>query len=500
MAYLRTGSIALCLVLGACGDDGAVEPATDSSSGGASSSGTTVPDPDSTTVGPVVTSTDDGETTEETGFDPPEPMCGNGFVEGDEECDDANDEDGDACNNACQIPCGLQWSVLVLGPTLDSEIEGRTIEEDADGTLVIAGLLQEVTVEMDGTVLEGDDTVVVQSHMPEGGLLWEQVLGDAVGDVNIAGAALDEAGNIYVSATVDAADGGTAIRAWRLDPTDGAVVWTHDFDGAFEGETDSAFGIAVGPDGNPVVSGQSRAGDGDDDVWLRKLDAASGAEQWTQTYSGSPTGDFSTDDGGPVAIGPDGSVYVLSRIYENFSTIRGTLLRFGPDGGEPTWIYTPDIPGANQDFSLDALAVSSLGPVMSVSRVDGSDIAFWIYQLDPQGEVLWSRERADFDLEGIGDDWLVEGLMGNGDELVVLGRYLASDRQEGVSWWEPWVTRLDADAELRCQVLQQGQFEGLIPPSLLGYGLDVAPDGSALVTGEQNSADESGLWIGSFRN
>src|SRR5262245_32006283 len=35
--------------------------------------------------------------------------CGNGVVEADEECDDANVEDGDACTSDCSLPFILAW-------------------------------------------------------------------------------------------------------------------------------------------------------------------------------------------------------------------------------------------------------------------------------------------------------------------------------------------------------------------------------------------------------
>ena len=37
----------------------------------------------------------------------PEPTCGNGIVEGEEACDDANTEDGDACSADCKTDCDL---------------------------------------------------------------------------------------------------------------------------------------------------------------------------------------------------------------------------------------------------------------------------------------------------------------------------------------------------------------------------------------------------------
>lgn len=436
----------------------------------------------------------------DTGFDPPQAMCGNGFVETDEECDDGNAVDDDACNNACQVPCGLQWEQLTLGPTLDSEIVGLAIARDGDDQILVAGRLREITVDMEGMVTEGDDTVLVQSHDSMGGLVWEQILGTPDGSAVAAGVATDDVGDVYVAATVDAADGGTAIRVVKLAAMDGAQQWVHDFDGPFPGEDELALGIAVGPDGQPVVSGQVRAGDGDDDVWLRKLEAVDGSEVWTQTYGGTGSGGFSTDDGGPLAIAPDGTIYVLARIYEDFQTQRGTLLQFGPDGGPPQWTFTPTIAGTNQSFSLVGVSVSPEGrPVMGVLRPSPA-LDFWIYEVDEAGQELWSRSRADFEVEGAGTDWVLEGLAHTSDELVVLGRYVDDETLPGSAWWALWVSRLGRDASSRCQVLQPADGEDLVPPSLYGHAVATGSEGSALVTGEQLANGEGALWLGSFRD
>jgi len=496
-------------MLGACGDDGPAIPPEGSSG---SSEGGTAPVTGSSTV--VVdegtstgasTSTSTGASSEETGFDPPDPACGNGFVEDDEECDDANEVDDDECSNACQVPCGLQWSTLALGPTADSEIEGLHVTRDADDQIVVAGRLREITVEMDGTVIEGEDTVLVQSYESMGGggggMVWEQILASPDGDAFSAGVAVDAAGDVYVAATIDAADGGTAIEVTKLDAATGATTWVHDVDGAFPGEDERATGIAMGPDGQPVVAGQVRAGDGDDDVWVRKLDAESGDEVWTETHSGMGSGGFSTDDGGPVAIASDGSIHVLARLYESFSTQRGALLRFGPDGGPAQWVFQPDIAGTDQSFSLGPVAMGPDDlPVMSVLRANGATIGFWIYKVDADGEEVWSRERSDFEVRGAGTDWIVEGLASTGDELLVQGRYFNDQRLVSSTWWETWVTRLSPDGTARCQVLQQAEFRGLLPPSLLGFAVTSASDGSAVVTGLQASDEESALWLGSFRD
>ena len=39
------------------------------------------------------------------GYEEEEPVCGNGIVEGDEECDDGNNADGDGCSSTCTFEC-----------------------------------------------------------------------------------------------------------------------------------------------------------------------------------------------------------------------------------------------------------------------------------------------------------------------------------------------------------------------------------------------------------
>ncbi|MCB9719001.1 MAG: DUF4215 domain-containing protein [Myxococcales bacterium] len=502
MAFSARSSLVLCALVGwGCGDDGIPADPTDGSGTTIAATGgsTTVPE-GGTSVTPATGSGSEGGN-DESGFDPPQPECGNGYVEADEECDDGNAIEDDACNSSCQVPCGLEWSEVVLGPTLDSLIEGRAITSDPTGQVILSGLLREITVAMDGTTTVADDAVLVQSHMPGGGLVWEQILGDPQGDAQWAGVAVDAAGDVYVASTVDAADGGQAIRVTKLAAADGGVLWVHDFDGPFPGEDEVATGIAVGPDGQPVVAGTARAGDGDDDIWVRKLEAADGSEAWTTTYGGVGSGGFSTDDGGPIAIAADGSIYVLGRIYQDFQTNRGTLLRFAADGGPAQWSYTPTIAGSDQTFTLEAVTVAADGgPLMAVSRVDGSQVSFWLFKLDDAGVEQWSMDRSDFEVPGAGTDWMLEGLATSGDELVVLGRYLDDQRLEGLSWWEPWVSRVSADTSVRCQVLYQAPFDGLLPTSLRAFAVTTNPEGSALVTGAQDTPDESSLWLGSFRD
>jgi cysteine-rich repeat protein len=61
----------------------------------------------------------------------PGPVCGDGIVEGDEECDDGNDLDDDDCTNACTLPvCGDGVVQEHLGEACD---DGNTLAGDECG-------------------------------------------------------------------------------------------------------------------------------------------------------------------------------------------------------------------------------------------------------------------------------------------------------------------------------------------------------------------------------
>lgn len=63
---------------------------------------------------------------------PPEPVCGNGQMEGEEECDDGNTDDGDGCS----ANCAIEEEECVEGPTWADELIS-----DSQGTLYSGGAI-----------------------------------------------------------------------------------------------------------------------------------------------------------------------------------------------------------------------------------------------------------------------------------------------------------------------------------------------------------------------
>lgn len=500
MAFRTPSCAALLLLASACGDDipDAMGPGSTSAATMATSTGLeATASPDGSGDASTVAGDDTGESSG-TGFDPPVPACGNGYVEDGEQCDDANRDDDDDCSNACLVPCGLAVSALSPAPTLDSLVEGIEVAATPQGGAVAMGFLREITTDERGNQTIADDTVLVLAWDPAGRLAWQTELASPEGDVQPAGVVVDAAGEVYVATTDDAADGGRSIVVQRLAADDGAQVWAATFDGPVPGGEDVATGIALAPDGDVVVAGHLRMGDGDNDVWVGRLAARDGAEVWTATHSGTGSGGFSTDTGGPVVVSPDGEVYVLARLYVDFQTIEATLLRLDGAGGGLQWALPPDIPGTEQQwFVIDVAAAPDGTIVYAFDRVTGANLDFRVRKVHPDATVEWELDRDDFVTRG--DDWRLSGLAVVDADIVVAGSRTNDFTLGRTGFTDVWVVRLQDDGAVRCRVEHTDPGRGLVPPSVQARGVAAATDGAAVITGQWTSEVEQAVWVGWFR-
>lgn len=502
MAKVSLGGIvgmigAATLALG-CGDDGAATPAD-------TSSGTTAVDPDSTTATTADTSsaastssssgTTDVGSSSDTGFEPPVPECGNGFVEVGEDCDDGNDEPLDACPNDCIFACSVEWTVVRSGPTLESDIYGVSVATDAAGQVYALAYQREIDVDPKGMQSIGDVSTLLLALDDAGTERWSVAFAEPGLAVRPGAVAVDAAGVPHVALTREVVAGGTDVQVLRLDPTDGAIVWTHDVVSPVVDGDDVAEALAVGPDGDVVVTATVAVAEGDDDAWTRKLAAVDGAEVWTSSFDGPSEGAFSTDNAGPVAIGPDGTVAVLAQAYVDFSAAPATLLVYPPDGGEPQWTWTPPDDGGSQELTPIGVGIDDEGNVYAAYQRITSVVRFWVAKFDDDGTSLWLLDDDHF--LGANDDWSLSalGLGPNGPALV--GSYTADDGAD--AWVEGWVAQVDPEAAPLCLFTIQGEGGGVLPPGLFSEGGAVAADGKVLAVGQWIDEAEEALWVARLR-
>ncbi len=488
------GTVAFAL---GCGDDGAATPeggttSTDSGSTTASSADSSGTASTSAETSSVTTDVADSS---DTGFEPPTPACGNGFVEVGEDCDDGNDDALDACPNDCIFACSVEWSLVRSGPTLESDIEGVSVATDATGQVYALAYQREIDVDPKGMQSIGDVSTLLVALDDTGAERWSVVFAEPGFAVRPGAVALDEGGAPHVALTREVAAGGTDVQVLRLDPGDGAVVWTHDMVSPVVDGDDVAEAIAIGPGGDVVVGASVAVGDGDDDVWTRKLAAADGTEVWTSSFDGGSEGAFSTDNAGPVAIGADGTIAVLAQAYVDFSTAPATLLVYPADGGEPLWTWTPPDDGGSQELTPIGVGIDDEGNVYAAYQRITSQIHFWVAKFDDDGTSLWVL--GDDHFIGQDQDWSLSGFGLGPQGPALMGSYTATDGSD--AWVEGWVAQVDPEAAPLCLFTIQGEGSGVLPPGLFNEGGAVAADGKVLTVGQWIDEDEEAMWVARLR-
>jgi hypothetical protein len=324
--------------------------------------------------------------------------------------------------------------------------------------------------------------------------MWDVLLDEA--RAFPAGGVADAAGDLYLAATVAGVDEDD-VQVVKLAGSDGHVLWDIIHDGSEPMSVDAAAGIALAPDGAVVVSGSVVDDPAGADVWVRKLDPSDGGEVWTTTWSGPGNGMFSADDAGRVAVGGDGTIYVGAREYVEYNIGEAVLLKFAGDGGPAEWVFAPKADGSEHRHGPGWVAVDGAGDVVfSAIRLSGAVNDFWVYKLGADKTVQWEKALVDFEKDGASIDGSVFDSDGG---VVVSGTFEVEDKVNNLSWLEAWVTRLNADGTLRCQISYRAPSPDLLPPSVIAYDTVAGPASQVYVGGQIVDGGEQQLWVGRFR-
>jgi hypothetical protein len=204
------------------------------------------------------------------------------------------------------------------------------------------------------------------------------------------------------------------FRTIKYDGGTGAILWNVTFDGGAE---DQAYGVAIGPDGHPVVTGISCAPDFIDcDFRTIKYGGANGSVLWNVTFnSGGSNNDLSF----AIGIGADGHPVVGGRSCSGpdyFDACDFRTIKHDGGTGDILWNVTFNSGGGNFD-QVAAVAVGADGrPVVSGQSSPSAysnDADFRTMKLDnTTGDVQWNvtfTGLGDFDVP----NGVASGLDGN---------------------------------------------------------------------------------------
>jgi outer membrane protein assembly factor BamB len=187
------------------------------------------------------------------------------------------------------------WNVMIDS---GSSVDPRGVAVGPDNNPVLVG-----------TIHSGDSNFrIVKLDGTTGAILWS-VSFDGGNNEQVSGVAVGLDGNPVVTGTFNGNQGFLDMRTVKLNGVTGAVLWSVTFDGGFE---DVADAIAITSDGNPIVSGAT-----DDGMSygprIIKYDGATGGIIWnvflanTVLENAEGFGIAIGSDGNPVITGDDGS-------------------------------------------------------------------------------------------------------------------------------------------------------------------------------------------------
>lgn len=432
MASLRR-IVPLFLLVTACSSTPANVTETDGSSSGTGSS-TATPEGSSTAaadastgssgVAPTTGPDETGESSTAGTTVAPDPICGNGFVEGDEPCDDGNSEVDDGCNSKCQrtgVPIWTQsWD---SGGKKDDYAEA--VAMDAEGNIYIAGLAITADFQRDALVRKLD---------PEGKeLLKFTYAGQLALEDDALAIAVGDDGSIYVVGGEQiAADG--PFQAWaRKYDAKGKEQWAFVRASALP-DVGSSFmnGVAVDDQGAVYVAG--RESDTEKSIFKAYLMRLDGSDTPVWTVE-TPAAGGTAHSG--VAITPEGDIVHATALRNDKKKFSALVGKYDANG-KKVWSKTY----LDEEGYALAVSVAADGTIaVSGLSLNVNDADMWIAKLDADGGLLWT-DKYDGEVGGdvgwavghsaAGDIYLGGDVTVNGQQQNVMVRRYTSD---GELYW-----------------------------------------------------------------
>jgi len=404
----------------------------------------------------------------------PAPGCGDGVVDGDEQCDDGNAVDGDGCNTDC-IPSGqVVWNAEYDGLD-DGDDDAWGIALGPAGDVFVVGRV--------GLDAEGSTAAWVRKYDAGGTELWTRdvVHGDAGKDGALS-VALRPDGALLVAGwaatTIDPAAPDDLEDFWlaALDPDTGIVQAETVFDG--NRGNDRIRGITITSDGDVVGTGWVGGSpeQPDDDLWYGRFDGQTLAPIWSETFDGEVGDDQGSQ---PAALG-SGQLVVVGSL-DRFASPRAWLRRLDADGNTVETVTSDDV----SLWTGVATIPGSTDLMLGGTRFDGLGRAV-ARRVSVAGDTVWSGGWSD--AEPSQEDELYALAVGPAGELVLAGR-VDFGNGEG---WDAWIAKFDPAGNH----LWTRTHPGSAGSSDVASGVAVDQDGSVVLVGYRISASNGrNIWV-----
>ncbi|MEM6993267.1 MAG: hypothetical protein AAF721_22330 [Myxococcota bacterium] len=358
-------------------------------------------------------------------------VCGNGIVEGDEDCDD----DSVGCRSDCRSACGLA-TTHVGG---DSEIFSD-VALHPDGHLLAFGQM-----------LSEDDaasTIRLTSLTAEGEVLDENdlPLGETSGTYGIS--VLPD-GSVYGIAGADAGGAYFSMLVMHWDAA-GTHRWNEQAEWPFHWQTRPS--VALSANGTVTVVTDRPTDDTGRDLWVGEYDAD--GLSTSRTYDSSPEGGAVNDFGGLVNVGTDGTVTVggLRTSPQGGPTVSDPFVaRLGETAEDPAaWSWSEYLESSNlQLTAIDARAAGDGRTIWLFQQRHDFDTSahYLLVALEPDGAVAWRLDSREIGEDARRGEAMV---VDDAGRVFVIGRNYAPDGGGQINAQR--VTAWDRDGETLCDV------------------------------------------------
>ncbi|HWP67186.1 MAG TPA: PQQ-binding-like beta-propeller repeat protein, partial [Candidatus Limnocylindria bacterium] len=240
------------------------------------------------------------------------------------------------------------WRMLLAG---DGGI-ARALAIDSAGGAFVAGDV-------------GAEWFVAKHAAGDGAEIWRTDVAGEPGEAVVRGLALRPGGAPVAAGRLFHADTGSDFVVSALSAS-GTVDWMYTADGSATGsaDADDAFAVAVDAAGDVVAAGVLSNADTDDDLYVVKLDGATGAVLWSATVNGSNNND---DDAAAAAIDSSGDVVVTGGIRNQGSGRDLAVLAFDGATGAERWRRLVNGATSQADVGF-ALALDADGAALAAGR------------------------------------------------------------------------------------------------------------------------------------
>ena len=268
-----------------------------------------------------------------------------------------------------QPPPTILWNVTLDRSGLNDLARGVAV--GPDGNPVVTGI-------------SGSDFSTVKYDGSTGAILWTATCLSGP-NLGARAVAVGPDGNPVVTGTMGDGDGGPQdFLTIKYNGTTGVILWTAVFDAL---AVDQAMGVAIGPDGNPVVTGISCGpwfSSPKCDFQTVKYDGSDGTILWNVTYdSGSGGQDFARG----VTVDPNGDVFVVGA--SNFVDV--VTIKYRGTDGTTVWTvaYNHTSFGTGEEQGWGVAVGSDGHPVVTGNSRTGSNQNVRTVKLDGSTGTIW---------------------------------------------------------------------------------------------------------------